>query len=45
MAINLVSDTIDREDVAGVINWLNQKEIPQLTKGPVTKEYEAKFSN
>lgn len=45
MAINLVSDTIDHEDVAGVINWLNQKEIPQLTKGPITKEYEAKFSN
>jgi len=45
MAINLVSDTIDREDVAGVINWLNQKEIPQLTKGPITKEYEAKYSN
>ena len=45
MAINLVSDTIDREDVCGVINWLNQKEIPQLTKGPVTKEYEGKFSN
>ncbi len=45
MAINLVSDTIDREDVCGVINWLNQKEIPQLTKGPVTKEYESKFSN
>tara|TARA_R110001592_G_scaffold120331_2_gene324383 strand:- start:10442 stop:11605 length:1164 start_codon:yes stop_codon:yes gene_type:complete len=45
MAINLVSDTIDREDVVGVINWLNQKEIPQLTKGPITKEYEAKFSN
>lgn len=44
MAINLVSDTIDREDVAGVINWLNQKEIPQLTKGPITKEYEAKYS-
>ena len=44
MAINLVSDTIDREDIAGVINWLNQKEIPQLTKGPITKEYEAKYS-
>ncbi len=44
MAINLVSDTIDRGDVAGIINWLNQKEIPQLTKGPITKEYEKKFS-
>ncbi len=45
MAINLVSDTIDREDACGIINWLNQKELPQLTKGPLTKEYEAKFSN
>ncbi|MDB4430221.1 DegT/DnrJ/EryC1/StrS aminotransferase family protein [bacterium] len=45
MAINLVSDTIDREDIAGLINWLHQKEIPQLTKGPITKEYESKFSN
>ena len=44
MAINLVSDTIDREDIAGLINWLGQKEIPQLTKGPLTKEYEVKFS-
>ena len=45
MAINLVSDTIDREDACGIINWLDQKELPQLTKGPLTKEYEAKFSN
>ena len=44
MAINLVSDTIDKEDIAGLINWLSQKEIPQLTKGPITKEYEAKYS-
>lgn len=44
MATNLVSDTIDREDIAGLINWLGQKEIPQLTKGPLTKEYEVKFS-
>lgn len=44
MAINLVSDTIDKEDIAGLINWLGQKEIPQLTKGPITKEYEAKYS-
>ena len=45
MAINLVADTIDKEDVASLINWLGQKEIPQLTKGPITKEYEAKYSN
>ena len=44
MAINLVSDTIDKEDIAGLINWLGQREIPQLTKGPITKEYEAKYS-
>jgi len=45
MAINLVSDTINREDVTEVINWLSQKEIPQLTKGPITKDYEKKFSS
>ena len=45
MAIDLVSDTIDREDINGIINWLNQKEIPRLTKGPITTEYETKFSN
>ena len=43
--IKLVSDTIDREDICGLINWLNQPEIPQLTKGPITKEYESKFSD
>ena len=43
--IKLVSDTIDREDICGLVNWLNQPEIPQLTKGPITKEYESKFSN
>ena len=43
--IKLVSDTIDREDICGLVNWLNQPEIPQLTKGPITKEYESKFSD
>ncbi len=43
--VKLVSDTIDREDICGLINWLNQPEIPQLTKGPITKEYESKFSD
>ena len=45
MAINLVSDTIDKGDIASLVDWLTQEEIPQLTKGPLTKEYEAKFSN
>ncbi len=45
MAINLVSDTIDKEDVANLVDWLTQEEIPQLTKGPLTKKYETKFSN
>lgn len=43
--INLVSDTIDKEDIASLVDWLSQKEIPQLTKGPITKEYETKYSN
>jgi len=40
--ITLVKDTIDKDDVDNLIEWL--KTYPRLTKGPVTIEYEKKFS-
>jgi len=42
--IKLVSDTIDRRDVNALIEWLQQDPIPQLTKGPLTKQLEAEWS-
>jgi len=42
--INLVSDTIDREDINALIEWLNKEPIPQLTKGTLTKELEKKWA-
>jgi CDP-6-deoxy-D-xylo-4-hexulose-3-dehydrase len=41
--ITLVKDTIDNKDVDRLIDWL--KTYPRLTKGPVTLEFENKFSN
>ena len=31
--IKLVSDTIDREDINSLVEWLSQDEIPRLTNG------------
>jgi len=45
MSINLVSDTIDKDDIKSLTEWLNSSDIPQLTKGPITLEFEKKFSN
>ena len=42
--IKLVSDTIDREDINELINWLSQDEIPRLTKGSLTVELEQKWA-
>jgi CDP-6-deoxy-D-xylo-4-hexulose-3-dehydrase len=42
--INLVSDTIDRDDINALIEWLQQNPIPQLTKGELTKELEVKWA-
>jgi CDP-6-deoxy-D-xylo-4-hexulose-3-dehydrase len=42
--INLVSDTIDREDINALIEWLKQEPIPQLTKGEITKELEKRWA-
>jgi hypothetical protein len=37
--IKLVSDTIDRDDIKHLIEWLSQDEIPRLTKGDLTIEF------
>lgn len=43
--IKLVSDTIDKNDIKSLIEWLDQDPIPRLTKGDLTKELEKKWSN
>ena len=40
--INLVADTINKNDIDSLIAWL--KTYPHLTKGVVTEEYEAKWA-
>jgi CDP-6-deoxy-D-xylo-4-hexulose-3-dehydrase len=42
--IKLVSDTINKEDIKYLIEWLSQDEIPRLTKGDLTIELEKKWS-
>ena len=43
--INLVNDTIDKNDINYLIEWLSQDEIPRLTKGNLTIELEQKWAN
>jgi CDP-6-deoxy-D-xylo-4-hexulose-3-dehydrase len=43
--IKLVSDTIDKNDIKSLIEWLDQDPIPRLTKGDLTKQLEKKWSN
>ena len=43
MKINLVKDTIDKIDIADLINWLESN--PKLTKGPLTIEFERAWSS
>jgi len=42
--IKLVSDTIDKNDIKSLVEWLSQDEIPRLTKGPLTLELEEKWA-
>ena len=44
MSIKLVSDTINKEDINSLIEWLGQDEIPRLTKGDLTWELESKWA-
>lgn len=43
--IKLVKDTIDKNDINKLIEWLNQDDIPRLTKGDLTWELESKWAN
>jgi CDP-6-deoxy-D-xylo-4-hexulose-3-dehydrase len=43
--IKLVSDTIDKSDLKALSDWLLQDETPQLTKGPLTIQFENEWSN
>lgn len=43
--IKLVSDTIDKKDIQRLTEWLSGEQIPKLTKGPVTIEFENKWSS
>jgi CDP-6-deoxy-D-xylo-4-hexulose-3-dehydrase len=40
--ITLVKDTIDNKDINRLVDWL--KTYPRLTKGPITLQFEEKFS-
>jgi len=42
--IKLVSDTINRDDIDALIEWLKQEPIPKLTKNNLTFELENKWS-
>lgn len=42
--IKLVSDTIDRDDINALVEWLQQDPIPRLTKGDLTKQLEEKWA-
>jgi CDP-6-deoxy-D-xylo-4-hexulose-3-dehydrase len=42
--IKLVSDTIDRDDINALIDWLKQEPIPKLTKGELTIELEKRWA-
>ncbi len=41
--ISLVKDTINKDDIDSLIDWL--KTYPRLTKGPITEQLEDKWSN
>ena len=43
--INLVNDTINKDDIKSLIEWLSQDEIPRLTKGNLTIDLEKKWAD
>lgn len=46
MSIKLNHDTVDRADIDALIDWLtNTPELPQLTKGPLTQQFERQWSD
>lgn len=43
--IKLVNDTISKEDIKALTEWLLQDQTPQLTKGSLTREFEKKWAD
>jgi CDP-6-deoxy-D-xylo-4-hexulose-3-dehydrase len=43
--VKLVNDTINKDDINALIEWLSQDEIPRLTKGDLTIELEKKWAD
>jgi CDP-6-deoxy-D-xylo-4-hexulose-3-dehydrase len=43
--IKLVSDTIDKDDIKSLCEWLSQDETPRLTKGDLTIQLEKKWAD
>jgi CDP-6-deoxy-D-xylo-4-hexulose-3-dehydrase len=43
--INLVNDTINKDDIQSLIEWLSQDDIPRLTKGNLTIDLEKKWAD
>lgn len=42
--IKLVNDTIDKDDINSLVDWLKQEDTPQLTKGNLTRELQEKWA-
>ncbi len=42
--IKLVQDTIDKQDIISLKDWLDIELIPRLTQGPLVEEFEEKWS-
>lgn len=42
--ISLASDSITKEDIKNLVEWLSQEKIPKLTKGHLTVELEEKWA-
>jgi len=42
--INLISEAINRDDINALCEWLQQEQTPRLTKGPLTRELEARWA-
>ena len=42
--INLISDTIDRDDIFALCDWLKQEPTPKLTKGELTVALEERWA-
>ncbi|MSQ79828.1 MAG: DegT/DnrJ/EryC1/StrS family aminotransferase [Flavobacteriaceae bacterium] len=42
--IHLAEDTISKQDIAELCNWLGQEKVPRLTKGELTVQYEEAYA-